>query len=249
MGNYFQIQRYCVNDGAGIRTGIFLKGCPLHCPWCHNPEGISRDKERDNQGTLYGAPIDVEALVNEAKKDAHYYRLSGGGVTLTGGEPLFLGDECVALAKRLKEEGISVCVETCGNVSSRTVKEILPYLDGVLFDVKSLDEEQLLSVTGGNLPLILRNLSLFDGAGVRITLRCPLIVGFNATEAHLTALSRLASLLKNVDSIQLLPYHKLGEDKRARFGLPTGGFRELTNEEKERAKTYASRFFDCVELL
>ena len=231
-GIIFQIQRYCIHDGKGVRTCVFFKGCPLRCPWCHNPEGLRAEREWDSEGRAYGLAVTAEEIVGEIKKDGLYHSLSGGGVTFTGGEPFLQAEFCAELAEACKRENIDVAVETCGSVESGCVERALPYLDRVLFDVKSFDARALKKVTGGDWKKMERNLSLFEAAGVPVTLRAPLIAGFNFSEEYLKKLGQFAASLKNAEKVELLPYHRLGEEKRRRFGQPAGNFRELTAGEK-----------------
>ena len=248
-GIIFQIQRYCIHDGKGVRTCVFFKGCPLRCPWCHNPEGLRAETERDAEGRVYGRVVTAEEVVGEIRKDILYYSLSGGGVTFTGGEPFLQAEFCAELAKACKREKIDVAVETCGSVAPVCVERTLPYLDRVLFDIKSFDARSLKRVTGGDWKKMERNLSLFEAAGVPITLRAPLIAGFNFSEEYFKRLGNFAASLKNADKVELLPYHPLGEEKRRRFGQPSGNFRELTAREKAFAFECVRSAFPRVEVL
>lgn len=248
-GVIFQIQRYCVHDGKGVRTCVFFKGCPLHCPWCHNPEGLHAEIERDSEGKTWGIAVTANEVIGEIKKDRLYHALSGGGVTFTGGEPFLQTEFCAELAQACKKERIDVAVETCGSVSPACVERALPYIDRVLFDIKSFDAPALNRITGGDWTMIERNLSLFESAGVPVTLRAPLIAGFNFSEEHFRKLGRFAASLKNAEKVELLPYHRLGEEKRRRFGKPTGDYRELTSEEKAFALACVQSAFPRVEVL
>lgn len=121
-GIIFQIQRYCIHDGKGVRTCVFFKGCPLRCPWCHNPEGLRAEREWDSEGRAYGLAVTAEEIVGEIKKDGLYHSLSGGGVTFTGGEPFLQAEFCAELAEACKRENIDVAVETCGSVAPGCVE-------------------------------------------------------------------------------------------------------------------------------
>ncbi len=248
MGAIFNLQRYCVNDGQGIRTCVFFKGCPLNCPWCHNPEGIDGAINEDI-GELGGKEISASELTDRILRDKTYYALSNGGVTFSGGEPLLQTDFIIEVAKLLQKEGVDVAIETCGCVPSKKVESVMPYINRVLFDIKQLDAKLLKKVTGGDLMLILQNLNLIDSFDLPITLRVPLIKEFNLNKEFLFEIAKLASSLKNVESVELLPYHNFGESKRRRMGLEVEKFSHLTNEQKKFAFEEIKNNYPNVKIL
>ena len=203
-GRIFRISRFTLNDGDGIRSTVFFSGCPLRCRWCHNPEGL------DPAG---GYETDVDDIVSEVRKDMSFYASSGGGVTLSGGEPTLQHEFCAELLRRLKEEGINTAVETSGCVSQKHFAEALRCADCVLFDFKHFDADKLKEFTGADAKVILGNLEHLAAIGKSTILRCPIIPGVNDTEEHVRAIAELAKRLPNVREVHLLPYHDFGCSK------------------------------------
>ncbi len=263
-GTLFNIQRFSTSDGTGIRTVVFLKGCPLDCAWCHNPESKQSKPEifynvgncigcgecavlcprgqhiveptthrylRENCTACglcanacpsralekCGKTHSVEEVMQEVVKDRPFYQQSGGGVTLSGGEPLLQWGFCLALLKQAKEDGLHTAVETCG-YTKRDITELHPLVDMWLYDIKLLNEQDHKRYTGVSNEQILHNLHKLDALGASITLRCPIIPHVNVNKAHFTALENLANSLQNLKEIHLEPYHPLGIDKAARLG-------------------------------
>jgi len=258
MGIVFDIQRFCVNDGPGIRTVVFTKGCPLKCLWCHNPESNLKKrqmycewnqcvhcgkcsavcghhvhemidgKHRVNfsdcvlcgacveacpHGALgiYGKEMAVEEVVSEVMKDQEYYENSGGGVTISGGEPMAQADYALELARTFHEAGLHVCMETSGFAPSEQYRRLMPYIDKFLFDYKATGEELHKRLTGVSRQPILENLRMLIEAGNDVTLRCPIIPGYNLSEEHLKAIARLSR--EGVSSVDIIPYHDMGKGK------------------------------------
>lgn len=276
----FDIQRTSLHDGPGIRTAVFLKGCPLRCVWCHNPESQSRGREisfraeactacgecvkvcehgahsiwsaaspdvadtksgvfavhtydrslcrqcgRCAEACLYdalkaaGMETSVEAVMMEVRKDILFYNKSGGGLTLTGGEPMLQLDFALELLKAAKAEGIHTCLETCGWASRRGFETVLPFVDLFMFDFKAADPETHRQLTGTSNELILANLDYLYQAGADILLRCPLIPEVNDSAEHLAGIAALDRKYPNLLGIDLLPYHNIGNSKYERYGL------------------------------
>lgn len=200
------VQRFCLRDGPGIRTTVFLQGCGLHCWWCHNPEmqPVSSAKARE---------VDAVALIDELARDERYWRRSGGGVTLSGGEPLCQVGGCVALLEELGKRNLHRCIETAGAVSWPAFEELIPLVDLWLFDMKSVDSKAFREGTGGDLELVRANLrALVERVPERVALRIPLIKGFNADSASLEALGCEVRNSANGSCIQILPGHDLHKD-------------------------------------
>ena len=279
----FNIQKYSIHDGEGIRTTVFFKGCPLSCSWCHNPESQRFEAEllfhadrctgcgacgqacpqravsmeslsppgpalpgkflprldrslcqgcgtcaavcpygaREAAGKEYPLP----ELIRLLEKDWMFYERSGGGVTLSGGEPLAQDmDYIEELARRLHAPGYSVDIDTCGCVPYEHIRRVLPYVDTFLYDIKLIDPQAHLEHTGVDNRLILENLKALSADGGKIQIRLPLIDGVNATEKHLTdIISFLQDNAINPYRINLLKYHSTGSGKYARLDRLYGG--------------------------
>lgn len=280
----FDIQRFAVNDGPGIRTIIFFKGCPLHCIWCHNPESLSREKELMffaakcvgcrsceavckngvhsfsegihrvdytkcvqcgaclkvccyNALNITGKTYTVEELIERVEIDRAYFSRTGG-VTFSGGEPMYQAAAAIALAKEFAKRDISVCMETCGYAKTEYYQQIAPYIDTFLFDYKATPDSEYRRLTGAGNKLILQNLKVLDSLGKKIILRCPMIPGYNDTEEHLQEIAELKKQYKMIDHVELLPYHSMGEMKRDQLGKERnmGNLPAATPEQKERWK-------------
>jgi glycyl-radical enzyme activating protein len=262
----FDIQKFSLHDGPGIRTTVFLKGCPLRCLWCHNPESWAAQPEllyaagkctgcgkcaavcsngahsfeagkhifSRNLCQACGKCADVcpmEALelcgryrtiadvMAEVMTDLPFYQNSGGGMTLSGGEPMAQSAFAEALLRTASANGIHTALETCGFASWQEFQKILPFTDLFLFDIKSLDAEKHRKFTGVPLAPILRTLDALAAAGANIILRCPLIPGMNDSQQELSGIGELAEKLPAVSEVQLEPYHSMGQSKALRLGM------------------------------
>jgi len=216
-GIIFDVKHFSLHDGPGIRTTVFLKGCPLHCVWCHNPESINPQIEEVN-GIPVGRDIGVEELLDELLADRPFYESSGGGVTLSGGEPLMQPAFALALLDALGKAGVHRAIDTCGAVPGDVVDKVARNADLILYDIKATDAQKLRRWTGGQLELILDNLARLDRVGTPIRLRCPLIPGINDDELHLEQIGHLAEQNSCVEAVDLMPYHRFGFGK---FGAPS----------------------------
>ncbi len=270
QGIVFNIQRYSIHDGPGIRTTVFLKGCPLRCQWCHNPEsnlvkeqmawysnlctgcgacrsacpngcirqaenGIlqtwenctdccacvdaCRQKARERIGKIWTA----EDVIKEVEKDRRYYRYSGGGLTVSGGEPLSQPEFAAALLREAKERGISTAVETCGFAAWESAKLVLSQADHVLYDIKHMDSKRHRELTGVGNERILDNLErTVRELGKTVWARLPLIAGVNDSKEEIRRVSAfLSPFVASVEEVWLLPYHELGNSKREALGWST----------------------------
>lgn len=229
----FNIQRYSLNDGQGIRTVVFFKGCPHTCPWCANPESMSPKIEtvRRESKCLHcatclqdavecpsgaweniGRDVTLESLEREVLKDEVFFRASGGGVTLSGGEVLMQAEFATRFLQRLKQWGIRTAIETAGDTSPRRLLPLARACDEVLFDLKIMDCAQARQVLSMNQPRVLENFRLLIAEGIKVIPRLPLIPGYTlSTENVAQILAFLAPL--PVEEVHLLPFHQYGEPK------------------------------------
>lgn len=238
QGVVFNIQRFCLNDGPGIRTTLFLKGCPLRCKWCHNPESHSLAIEtmcENGNDEVCGAYMSVDEVMAEVVKDQVFYENSGGGLTLSGGEPLMQADFACALLNEAKRQGLHTCVETCGFAKTADVVMMAPLTDIFLYDWKVTDGDMHKAYTGADNARILENLRLIDTTNAKIVLRCPIIPGVNDTASHFEGIAALANSLRNIVGIEVEPYHALGNNKYERLGRPEATIFEQPTEEQVAA--------------
>ena len=222
-GIVFDIQRAALHDGPGIRTAVFLKGCPLRCAWCHNPESQKPAIETGASGKVYGRERTVEDVMEIVLADRAFYEQSGGGLTLTGGEPTLQFDFCKALLTAAKAEGIHTCIDTCGQLPTEKLLELAPLVDLFHYDWKLETQVQHDRWTGGGSELIRRNLEALARRGCAIILRCPVIPGVNDTPEHLAQLAAFEAS-GHFAAVERLPYHATGNAKYTDLGLPQPHF-------------------------
>jgi len=265
-GMIFDIQRFSIHDGPGLRTIVFLKGCLLHCLWCCNPEGINhtpelifyprrcygcgeciqicpqraitivsgenkvniRREKCDNCGAcvsvcnsraliLKGKEMTVEEILKEVEKDMIFYQISGGGLTLSGGEPMEQVDFAKELLSAAKKVGINTAVETCGYVNPDSFVEVLRNVDYLLYDIKHIDPQRHKKFTGKDNKIILENLKLAAKICPSVTVRIPFIPGFNDSRKEIFQIVEFISSIPIV-SVHLLPYHNFGSSKYESLG-------------------------------
>ena len=281
-GTVFNIQRFSLNDGPGIRTTVFLKGCMLNCAWCHNPESKSSAPQIMLYGEkcigcgecvtacrlglhtftdgahlinrseciacgactevcakaleLCGAEKSVEEIMAEVLKDQSFYKNSGGGLTLSGGEPFMQHAFALELLKAAKENGLHTCIETCGYVSKDILERFVPYVDIFLWDIKEIDEDRHMEYTGVSNRQILDNLHFLNTVGASVVLRCPIIPEYNLRQSHLEYIGTLAESLDCVIRVDVEPYHPLGSSKSEALGIdyPLKNVGFIDNAEVER---------------
>ena len=264
-GRIFNIQRFSTHDGPGIRTVVFLKGCPLRCTWCHNPESQRSDAEvlyspalccgceacvtACNQGAhrmeagwhVYdrarciqclkcggtcpagalepvGREVSALQVLTEAGKDRIFFEESGGGLTLSGGEPAFQPEFSLALLAGARRAGITTCVETSGCGEAATFRAMAGVTDLFLWDVKDTDAARHQAHTGVPAAPLVANLRLVDSLGAPSILRCILLQGVNLEPAHLEQVAKIFHELRNCRGLELLPYQPLGQAKSERLG-------------------------------
>lgn len=296
-GTITRIQRFSTTNGPGLRTTVFLKGCPLRCRWCHNPETQKRkrellfyeaqcvkcgicvrtcpngahrlevrraDADTDPAGEterihfldrekcvlcgacadhcpvealeMTGMEIEADDVALRLLRDRAFYKNSGGGVTLSGGEPLFQLDFTREILKRCKEEGLHTCLDTSGyGIPEEEIRCLVRdgIVDLFLYDLKETNEERHLAATGVPLAPVLRNLEEAGAAGGRIRLRCPIIPGVNDREEHLGKIGEIAESIPGIMAIDLIPYHRLGLVKAKALGGKQKEYERLTDGQKE----------------
>jgi pyruvate formate lyase activating enzyme len=218
-GTIFNIQRYSLHDGPGIRTTAFLKGCPLHCRWCHNPEGIHPEPEiiRTEQGTeTVGRSMTAEAVARELARDRVFYEESGGGITLSGGEPLAQPDFAIEILRRCKADRLHTALDTSGFVDTEVLLAAAPFTDLFLYDLKHPDSGAHEAYTGGPNGRIIENLKVLCAGGCNVLVRYPVVPGFNDAPETVEQAGRILADC-GIEQLQLLPYHALGGSKRSKL--------------------------------
>ena len=218
-GTLFNIWKFATKDGPGIRTVVALKGCPLRCKWCHSPESWSYAIEKYSNGETVGWKTTADKVVEEVMRDKPFYDASGGGLTLTGGEPLAQAAFCKEILRLAKAAGLHTAIETSGYAPLEVVEAVEPFVDLWLYDVKLLDPEDCLKLTGRPLAPVLENIRHLNAAKRRIVMRCPMIPGINDSDLELKARGALADELDCVEELNVLPYVPYGVDKARRLGL------------------------------
>ncbi len=249
---FTNIQKYSIHDGQGIRTTVFFKGCPLRCAWCHNPETQSFDNESWDNGEDAARVYTVGELIKEILKDRIFYEESGGGVTLSGGEVLAQDmDYLDELLDRLKDEAVTVFIDTCGAVEYSRIERVRNRVSAFLYDLKLMDEELHRKYTGTGNKEILDNLKRLSVTGADIYIRIPMIKGLSADDDNI---KKTIGFLKengiNCREIDLLPYHDTGSGKYERLGREyTAGYMEAPDDaEMERfAQMFRSAGFVNVK--
>ncbi len=264
-GMIFDIKRYAIHDGPGIRTTVFFKGCSLRCPWCHNPEGIAPTPEfmwRPNRCpencalcvdacphtaiqksgkkisidqtrcelsrtceeacvyealNIVGRLVSVEEVLAEVERDRIFYDESGGGVTLSGGEPLAQYEFLRILLMEIRKKGIHIALDTAGYVPTEDLEGICDGVDLFLFDLKMMDEERHRQFCGTSNRIILENLKRLSRRGCRIFIRIPLISGINDDDHNIGSIGKFLHTLRGIESINFLPYHRGGTEKQRRL--------------------------------
>ena len=232
-GLIFSVKRYSINDGPGIRVTFFMKGCPLSCRWCHNPEGISpvpekielAEKVGENEFIKIedaGKYISVEDILNILGKERIFIAQSGGGVTFSGGEPMLQPEFLIEALKACRENGYHTAVDTSGYSLPANYSAIIPYTDLFLFDIKHLDNDKHEKYTSVSNTLIINNFKLILDSGRDIMVRIPVIPGYNDDDSHLEKLRSFLVKNKadNLRKICLLPYHRIGSSKYKRLNIP-----------------------------
>lgn len=286
-GVIFNIQKFSIHDGPGIRTTVFFKGCPLRCLWCHNPESqntknemlYDREKcvlcrtceavclvkavilENDRVATnmdkcdfcgkcvtycmyeareVVGKKYTVDEVLKVVLQDRIFYKNSGGGVTVSGGEPLMQIDFVEEMLKRLKEEGISTAIDTCGAVSFDVLERSAKYTDLFLYDIKLMDDQKHKEYIGISNKIVIDNLIKLSKIHDNINIRMPIIEGINADNNHIEETLGIIKDL-NIEKINLLPYHDIAKHKYYKLGI---GYDEkkMSKPSDEKMNVYKAMF-------
>lgn len=286
MGTVFNIQKFCLHDGDGIRTNVFLKGCPLRCIWCHNPEGLERTPSlsfnesrctgcgrclpgcpareiKDGKVTvdrskctlcgkcvkaclsgaceIIGKERDARDVMREVLKDKIFFDNSGGGLTVSGGEPSYQPEFTLELLRIAKDAGIGIAVETCGTGSRDFYEKAADLGVTFLYDLKCMDPVRHKKFTGADNGKILDNLEYLFSRGADVIARIPLIPGVNDTDGDIDALCRyLTDHDKKYRYAEIMPYHKLGVGKARKIG--TAPAHESENATQEEIDRWVARF-------
>lgn len=216
-GNIFDIKRFALHDGPGIRTTLFLTGCPLDCLWCHNPESRLSIGEKGTKNRK----VSSEYVVDELKKDLVFFEESGGGVTFSGGEPLSQPDFLMDIIREMKNYSVHTAIDTTGFADRSVIKDIIPYTDLFLYDLKVMDSEKHKDFTGVDNKQILDNLRFIFSKKVDVRIRFPLIPGYNDDKENIFEMIRVLKDLTDYPIIDLLPYHRLGISKYRKLKINT----------------------------
>lgn len=247
LGLVFDIKKYAIHDGPGIRTTVFLKGCPLRCLWCHNPESqkneteiIQREIDLDGckyaEDIVFGREMSVDEVMAEVLKDKIYYEESGGGITFSGGEPLYQPDFLFSLLERSKEEGFHTCIDTSGYTEPVNIRRVLPHTDLFLYDLKLADDARHVEFTGVSNELPMKNLEIITSAKAEVIVRFPLIPGITDNEENIRGISQVMKRLE-LKRIELLPFHKISKHKYEMLGVEyrMGDYHEPSKSELDKA--------------
>ena len=232
-GLIFSVKRYSVHDGPGIRVTFFMKGCPLSCLWCHNPEGISPIPEKINRINRVGERefinnedvgkyYSVEEILEILDKERVFIDKSNGGVTFSGGEPMLQTEFLTEVLKACKAKGYHTAIDTSGYSSAENFKSVIPYTDLFLFDLKHLNNSKHIELTSVSNTGILENYRHLLASGKDIMVRVPVIPGYNDDPENLEELRNYLEEKKTISlkKVSLLPYHKIGSSKYKRFNIP-----------------------------
>lgn len=215
-------------DGPGIRYIVFMQGCPLKCKYCHN---------RDTWNIKLGKECTIEELINDMKRYKNYYKFSGGGLTISGGEPTLQAEFVAELLKTAKSEGFHTCLDTSGFVDIEKIIPMLEYTDLVLLDIKHIDEKKCIELTGQSNKKALLLAQYLSDKNIPIWIRQVLVPGITDDEDDLNKLGMFLSQLKNVEFVEVLPYHTMGIHKWENMGVEyeLKGIPDATWKETNRA--------------
>ena len=218
-GMVSEIQRFSVGDGDGIRTTVFMQGCNLRCPWCHNPETIPMEgarlvyKHLPDEVKISGKHMTVGEVFDIVVQDMEFYKKSNGGITLSGGEPLLQVDFCVELARKCRDNAISVIIDTAGDVPFESIEKVIPFTDCFYYDLKcDIDDYKKIGANGQRVFDNLLRLASIS----KVVARLPIVPGFN--DGMMETLAEFLSTTA-ITEVHLLPFHRLGSGKYKALGL------------------------------
>ncbi len=232
-GRIFDLKKFAIHDGPGIRTTVFFSGCPLRCWWCQNPESLLQDTGARPAGfssrmsapwlpdpeKVVGEEVSVGALMKEIMKDNVFYLHSGGGVTVSGGEPLLQSGFLLGLLSACRSEGLHVALDTSGYAEREDIEKIIDLVDLYLYDIKFIDEKEHEKYTGVSNRLILENLEFLSRKGKDIEIRLPLVPGITDTAGNIDSIIDYLKSSVTVRKVELLAYNKMCEDKFKRMRI------------------------------
>lgn len=245
-GLIYNIQRYSLHDGPGIRTIVFLKGCPLRCPWCANPESQRFEKEKMGNEEV-GRLVTVKEVIDVVKRDMPFYKRSGGGMTLSGGEPLMQPDFSKALVQAAKNIGINVAIETSGYQEWDRLWEVMEHIDFILYDIKAMDSSLHMELLNVNNDLILRNLEKLVNKNKQVIVRVPVIPQCNDSFLNLSETVQYCKSI-GIKEIHFLPYHQLGVPKYEKLNREYS-LKNLGPLDKEKLITTSEKLQDKYEVV
>lgn len=229
-GSVDSIESFGLVDGPGIRTVVFLSGCRLRCKYCHNPEMWKMGKPN----------YTAEELAKKIIRNKPYFRRNQGGVTFSGGEPLLQSEFLIEVCKILKREGIHIALDTAG-VGNGDYKELLSYIDLVLFDIKHVTREGYLDITGVEMKASLEFINSLNESGVPVWIRQVIVPGIMDNDLYLEKLSKILQGIKNIERIEFLPYHTMGKEKYKKLGI-FYTYEDLEEMDKEVCQKLYQRF-------
>lgn len=293
----FDLQRFALHDGPGIRTTVFVKGCPLDCIWCHNPESKKREaqlgflgkncigcgkcvdicenkvhkitengKHRidytrcvtcgkcvntclENALKIFGKKMSFDEILEIVMKDFDFYEKSGGGLTISGGEPMLQFQAVFELVKAAKKKKLNICLDTCGQSSKENFGKIAEYVDLFLFDYKITDSDEHKKYTGVDNQKILENLDYLCTNGNRVFLRCPIIPGINDNECHYKSIAALSRKYDAIEQVNLMTYHDMAKGKAMQIGEEYELSKIKTIEKVQKQKIYEQvKSYGCRKL-
>ena len=226
-GYVSEIQPFSVNDGEGIRTNVFLSGCPLRCRWCSNPEGFFQDKM-----------MEADDVVSEINKHRLFYMQSGGGVTFTGGEATFQPEFLKVLVDKIYDLGYSMAIETCGLFDFDELRPVLEKMDLVFMDIKHMDSDMHKRFTGQGNRVILENVKRLSEVSAEVVIRIPVIEGVNGDDENIRRTAIYVGDNLPGAKMELLPYHNFGKIKYEKLGMEydESGFERPSKERMEELK-------------
>ncbi len=241
-GHIFKIQKYSIHDGPGIRTTVFFQGCPLSCLWCHNPEsrpvfsGLKKFNLHNKISEI--REVNPDLLAIEMEKDSIFFDQSNGGVTCSGGEPLFQHEFLIDFLKQLKKREIHTSVDTSGFAPVRVMSETADMADLILFDLKLIENKDHLKYTGVSVKQIHENLKMLHEKNAKVWLRFPLIPKITETDKNIDKMIDFLLFFKKFRHINILPFHKTGKGKYLKLGIkdPMKEAEPLSEERIEEIK-------------